>query len=537
MLPVKTKSVHCLLLLLAVTWILSACSGQSAATVAPTTAPATPTQAPPSPTATPAPTNTPVPTVPPKPTAVPTVEPTKPAESARQSSADDLDARSLPQFTDAEVIYEDKAMLIYVTPADVNTVADFTRKELTALGWQEVIPANTSQEDDPNLELITLLKDGQELSAFITVAPAQNNQTSVQYSFPTLTTQMEEPPAIEPLLTEEPLMVDIEPTEEASPAMPDVPVPPDAKEVKYEAEFSEITFTSAMDIKKLAQFYRQELKKKDWIEDEIVGIAEDTFGSLQFTKGKASLSFTMFRFDEATEVTISLDGLTVAAEPSADDATTGTTKGSAPEKSDEPLVAEDKDGLPVPNNYGNFSSEGTDYRRMITTDVPASVTAVVEFYRRELTAQKWQELPSTVGPTDTEATLMFENVAEESQLEVKLTQNSSDGTDISLMFKSVGAAKKAGILPPSGQARLYFGNINEGPITFSINKKEIKVEPQDPGQRSMEGVPNIDLPPGEYEYTLTIPGESPVKDKVQVGADETWGLIGGPGGAFPVQLY
>lgn len=535
MLLVKAKSMCYLLLLLTLTWILSACSGQNAAEVTPTSVPATSTPAP-TPTTVPAPTNTPAPSPTPAPTAAPKVEPTKPAE-ASQPSADNLDARTLPQFADAEVIYEDKAMLIYVTPADVATVADFSRQELTALGWREVVPANTSQEEDPNLELITLLKDGQELSVFITVAPAQDNKTSVQYSFPTLTTQMEEPSTVEPLPTEEPLMVEAEPTEETSAEMPDVPLPPDAQGVKYEAEFGEIAFTSATDIKKLVQFYRQELKKKDWVEDEIISVAEDTFGSLQFTKGEASLALTMFRFDEATEVTISLDGLSAAAEPSTNDTGVTSTEGSAPTGSDEPLVAEDKDGLPVPSNYGNFSSEGTDYRRMITTDVPAPVNAVVEFYRQELAAKQWQELPSTIGPTDSEATLMFENPAEEAQLEVQLTQNTNDGTDINLLFKSVGAAKKDGILPPSGQARLYFGNINEGPVTFSINQKEIKVEPQDPGQKSMEGVPNIDLPPGEYEYTLTIPGEPPVTDKVQVGADETWGLIGGPGGAFPVQIY
>ncbi|MFN8454119.1 MAG: hypothetical protein U0401_05500 [Anaerolineae bacterium] len=535
MLLVKAESLRYLLLLLMLTWMLSACSGQKAAAVTPTLPPATPTQAPP-PTPTPAPTNTPIPTAPPKPTAVPTVEPTEAAEAPPQA-ADDLDARSLPQFADAEVIYEDKAMLIYVTPADVPTVADFSRQELTGLGWREVVPANTTQEDDPTLENMTFLKGGQELSVFITVAPAQDNQTSVQYSFPTLTTQMETAPTTEPIPTEEAIVAEVEPTEEASPAMPDVPIPPDAQEVKYEADFDEITFTSATDIKKLVQFYRQELKKKDWVEEEIASVAEDTFGSLQFTKSEASLSFTMFRFDEATEVTISLDGLTAAVEPSGDDTEASTTEGSTPSGSDEPLVAEDKDGLPVPSNYGNFSSEGTDYRRMITTDVPAPVKAVVEFYNRELAAKNWAALPSTVGPTDNEATMMFENPAEEAQLEVKLTKNSNDGTDINLLFKSVGAAKKDGILPPAGQARLYFGNINEGSVTFSINQKEIKVEPQDPGQKSMKGVPNIDLPPGEYEYTLTIPGEPPVSDKVQVGADETWGLIGGPGGAFPVQIY
>lgn len=534
MLPTKAKSFYYLFALLALTLLLSACSRQNAAAVTPTTAPATPTQAPP--TATPAPTNTPVPTIPAKPTAAPTVEPTQPAEAPQQPAAD-LDARSLPQFADAEVIYEDKALLIYVTPADVPSVVDFSRQKLTGLGWKEVVPANTSQEDDPTLENMTFLKGGQELSVFITVAPAQDNKTSVQYSFPALTTQMETPPTTEAIATEESMPVEVEQTAEASSSMPDVPIPPDAQAVNYDASSSEITFTSATDIKKLVQFYRQELKKKDWVENDIMAMVEDTIGSLEFTKGEASLSFTMFRFDEATEVAISLQGLSAAVEPAGDDAGGTTTEGSAPTGSDEPLVAEDKDGLPVPNNYGNFSSEGTDYRRIITTDVPAPVKAVVEFYNRELAAKNWVALPSTVGPTDSEATLMFENPATESQLEVQLTKNANNGTDINLTFKSIGAAKKDGVLPPAGQARLYFGNINEAAVTFSINQKEIKVNPQDPGQKSMAGVPNIDLPPGEYEYTLTIPGQPPVTDKIQVGADETWGLIGGPGGAFPVQIY
>lgn len=526
--PSKTKSFVLLLLLFTQVWTLSGCGGKNDFPPRPTDTPAAaaPTAAP---VLTQAPA-TPVPTVAAKPT-----EANSTGAVAKGTGEDEFDARSLPKFADAEVIYEDKALLIYVTPADVVTVVDFTRQELTALGWQEFIQANTSQEDDPTLETMTFLKDGQELSVFITVAPAQGNKTSVQYSFPTLTTQIEAAPTTELIPTEESIIVEIEPTEASSTEMPDLPIPTDAQGVSYDADLGEITFTIPTEIKKVVEFYRQELKKKDWVEDEIVSLIEDTFGSLEFTKGEASLSFTLFRLGEDTEVTISIDGLSAAAEPSTDDTGVTTTEGSTPEESNEPLVAEDKDGLPVPNNYENFSDENSPYRRSLYATSPSPVKALFEFYQRELSARGWLALPSTLGATDTEATQLYENP--DGQLDLRLTKNDSGGTDINLTVKMVAAAKKDGILPPSGQVRIYFGNFTDGQIIFNINQKEIKVEVQDPGQNSMKGVPFVDLPPGEHAFTLTLPGQAPIEDKLKVGSDETWALAGGPGGALPLQMY
>ncbi|MBI1881922.1 MAG: hypothetical protein HYR94_27420 [Chloroflexi bacterium] len=574
----------------------------------------------------PRPTDTPVAAAPTEAlaTAVPTVaaEPTeaKPTEAVAETTAEgEFDARTLPRFADAEIIYEDKAQLIYITPADVAAVADFSRQELAALGWQEYQPPFAQVTDDPNLKPLTFKKDGQGLSAFITVAPTQDNKTSVQYSpipleadLPALadaagmefsdkqlylgyTTasdfdaviafyreQLAAPEwqeaadmtIVEPEqgrlvfanqgkemalvldltpagdgrtkvtlqpLTEEALAAateeaSAEATEEAavSPAgMPDLPTPTDAQNVNYDAESGEMNFTSPSKIDQLVEFYRQELPAQGWQEDEESAfIQEDAFASLEFTQGEASLSLSIFQLGEETDVTISLSGLEASAaggdsgETGADSSDTGST--------DTELTAEDKDGLPVPSNYTNYSSEGSQFSRTVIVTVPADLTSVLEFYRRELPAQGWQEQADAAQVETSTAVLMF--TGDKGDLTLKLSQTAAE-TEVKLAHKDTAAAKEAGVLPPAGQARLYFGNMTEAQVTFSINQQELKVDPQDPGQDSMEGVPNLDLPPGKYEYTLTLPGQPAISEEIEVGANETWGLIAGPGGALPLQLY
>jgi hypothetical protein len=579
---------------------------------------------------------------PPTPAPVPTEAPATPAPTVAAEPTEvnstgavgkteaEFDARTLPKFADAEIIYEDPAQLIYVTPADVASVADFSQKELSALGWQEYQPPFSQGIDDPNLKALTFKKDGQGLSVFITVAPAQDNKTSVQYSpipletdLPALADAMGiefsdtqlylgyttpsdfetviafyreqlsapewqeaedmsivEPeqarlvfanPAQEmalildltgagdgrtkvtlqplsdevlaavpgsetptPFATEEALATEeAETTEVSGSGLEQLPVPDDAAEVAYDSDFQEITFNSPSKINELVDFYRQALPAQGWTEDELISLVDPSIASLEFTQGDASLSLTMLNIGtgENTEVTLSASGLVATAPDSGE--TPSDETGSAPDSGE--LVAEDKDGLPVPDNYENFSDENSPFRRSILTSSPAPVKAVFEFYNRELSARGWRALPSTVGATDTEATQLYEN--EEGQLDLRLTQNSTDGTDIVLVVKMMAAAQKAGILPPAGQARIYLGNFTEGQVIFNINQEEIKVEVQESSQDSMEGVPFVDVPPDAHAFTLTLPGQPALDDEIKVGPDETWALVAGPGGALPLQMY
>jgi hypothetical protein len=313
-------------------------------------------------------------------------------------------------------------------------------------------------------------------------------------------------------------------------------VPGDAQEVKYDTDFNEVTFNSPSKINKLVEFYREGLPAQGWTEDTTIALDTPNLASLQFAQGDASLSVTIMSLgtDQNSDVTLSVSG-SLAGAPGVDSGTSEAS-GDTPTSGDTgELVAEDKDGLPVPNNYENFSDENSPYRRSIITGSPAPVKALFDFYTRELSDRGWKALPSTVGATDTEATQLYEN--SDGQLELRLTKNGSGGTDISLTVKMVAAAKKDEILPPAGQARIYFGNFSDGQVVFKINQKEIKVEVQGPGQTSMKGVPFVDVPPGEHTFTLTLAGQAPITDKIKVGADETWALAAGPGGALPLQMY
>ena len=56
------------------------------------------------------------------------------------------------------------------------------------------------------------------------------------------------------------------------------------------------------------------------------------------------------------------------------------------------------------------------------------------------------------------------------------------------------------------------------------------------GTKSPNG-PTLDLPPGKYNYSIMLPGKPVQSDAVDVGPDEIWGLMIGPGGVLALQAY
>lgn len=76
---------------------------------------------------------------------------------------------------------------------------------------------------------------------------------------------------------------------------------------------------------------------------------------------------------------------------------------------------------------------------------------------------------------------------------------------------------------------------------ITIAGKTIKV-PAGAGSKGPDG-PTLDVAPGKYAYKLKGSGKlkgaggAGPNDPVEVGADEIWGLMIGPGGVLPVQMY
>ncbi len=200
------------------------------------------------------------------------------------------------------------------------------------------------------------------------------------------------------------------------------------------------------------------------------------------------------------------------------------------------LKATDKDGFPVPDNYTDYAGEKSAYLRSITATSPSPLKTVFAFYDRELKSRSWRQLPGGAGITDAKALLLFENGKKE-RLALDLTRNGKGETDIRITVKSKEEAMKDGVLPSSGKARIYLGNMTEGQAEFIIGQKKYMLKKQSTNDGSMKNAPFVEVPPGVYSYTLTVAGQKPVKDKIKVGADEIWGLIAGPGGGLPLQMY
>ena len=79
------------------------------------------------------------------------------------------------------------------------------------------------------------------------------------------------------------------------------------------------------------------------------------------------------------------------------------------------------------------------------------------------------------------------------------------------------------------------GNPNDVEAVVTINKQTIKVA-AGVGAKAPDG-PTLDLAPGKYPFSIKLPGKPAHNDELEVGADETWGLFIGPGGALPLLVY
>jgi hypothetical protein len=300
-----------------------------------------------------------------------------------------------------------------------------------------------------------------------------------------------------------------------------VPIPDSAEEVEFDGEDGSLEFNSAASLKEVADFYRSAMKQQGWDSRSSV-INNPNMVVLNFAKAGKSVSFTIMRMGDRTNVQAEGPGLMVA----------GASAAKAPvQASAEDLEAEESGGLPVPKRHTMSEGTTTPFRRELNASVPLELTDVLGFYRRELGKRNWKEAKDAAVAAD-KASIAY--TSPDGPAVLKLGRK-DDETSVSLVVKNPDAAAKAGIMPKPGQAKVMFGNINGAAATMTFNNKPVTV-PAGAGAKAPDG-PTLDVPPGKYKYSVKLPGKPAQSDEVEIAADETWGLMIGPGGVLALQAY
>jgi hypothetical protein len=315
-----------------------------------------------------------------------------------------------------------------------------------------------------------------------------------------------------------------------------VPIPDTAEDLDYDAANGKLEFNSASSFKAVVAFYRSAMKPLGWKPQPSV-INSPNMVELDFSKGGKEVSFTIMQMGDAVNVTadgsalVSAEGSQAAGDTDAKSAS-AAAPASAP-GSDQDLEAEESGGLPVPKQHTLSDGAQTPFRRGVTASVPANLTAVLAFYRRELTKLNWTEDTKTAAvATDDRAVVAF--TSPDGPAVLKLGRKNGE-TSVDLAVRNPQAAAQAGIMPKAGQAKLLFGNALPADAAITINNKTVKVS-GGVGTQGPDG-PSLDLAPGKYPYSIKMPGGPSQRDNVEIGADETWGLLIGPGGALPLRMY
>jgi hypothetical protein len=337
------------------------------------------------------------------------------------------------------------------------------------------------------------------------------------------------PGASRPAQAAQPSRAPVETLQPLAGGMAPIPVPADLDDMEFDGEDGKLEFKSPSSVRAIAAFYRAQMKPLGWREAPSV-INRDNMAVLNFSKGSKTIALTIMQMGPQANVRANGSGL-VTGTP-ARDPETKTKTAATPAKPVQELEAEDVASLPAPKTSSSKGSEKTPFRLVVNAQVAADLPSVLAFYRRELGKRDWKEDAAKAVIKSDMASLAYTSA--DGPATLKLTRQRDD-TVITLSLRKPAEAQKAGVLPKAGQSKVLFGNMMPSEATVTINKKTVKVG-AGVGSKGPDG-PTLDLPPGKYKFSFKV-GTAPADtDEVEIAADETWGILIGPGGALALHAY
>ncbi len=151
--------------------------------------------------------------------------------------------KTLPVVKGATSIFASEATAIYTTTTAVPEATEATQKLLAAAGWEPYGFTDVA----PEMKQFAFKRNAMKIFVMVSVAPAQNNATSIMYS--------------------------------ASLLAADIPAPADAEVLQFNGSQKSLRFFSPQDFAGVAQYYQQTLPARGWkpTTEELITM-KDQFG-------------------------------------------------------------------------------------------------------------------------------------------------------------------------------------------------------------------------------------------------------------------
>lgn len=197
--------------------------------------------------------------------------------------------------------------------------------------------------------------------------------------------------------------------------------------------------------------------------------------------------------------------------------------------------------LLLPEGAGDVFSEGTKYCKSTRAAVDTELKAVAEFFRKELTAQGWKEVQDAAGQETgdgaagegaagegAKSTLVFKKPG--GVMTVKLAAE-EQRTRLDITFQDDAKAKKDGILPEPGKARLVMVNGHTRDAAIAVGKQNYTLK-AGRGTTDPKKALNYSVAPGTYSLTIKVQGKPPQTESLKAAAGEVWGVFVLPTGEY-----
>lgn len=409
----------------------------------------------------------------------------------------------------------DTGHLAYTSQSDFKDLTAFYRDKLKADGWEEKEPLvetdnqETLRFDKGEGSVILNITTSGKGSDFITSGEVLAHQGDAIKPMPVAASTL--PGATAGAAAPDASEKTAAATASPDAAKPPLPMPDDATDVQYEADAGSLQFNSAKSVKDLSEFYRS-LAKTMGLAEQAAVINKENMAVLTFMKGEKMLNVTVMMMGNKAMVTA--DGSLLEGK---------TTEQADAAAAAPPLVAIDKDGLPIPDGLGNMGATRTQFSHAVNFSASNSVPDIVAFYRAELAKKNWKEDSAKVS--NDAADLKF--TAPDGPATLSLKRN-GDMTDAELTVTEKAKAAASPLAPKPGMVKLVFGNMSDNPADVVVAGKHVKMTPGQ-GAKAPDG-PTLEVKPGN----ITVVSKN-AKESFTAGPDEIWMVAVGPGGLMVVK--